>query len=91
MKPVKEMSLGERGKEINKLREAIVRWAKTYIKNGDKRCHEEDEKLANEVGMTLYAGRNKGIVSAKKFESHCSKYIKRECNAGRLIDDRHHN
>ncbi|MDP3954661.1 MAG: hypothetical protein Q8Q06_04620 [bacterium] len=88
LKPIKEMSLGERGKEIKKLRQSIIRWAEIYLKNGDERCHEEDEKLASLVGLSLYKGRSSGIRSARIFNSHCDKYINRECNAGRLIDDR---
>ncbi|PJE51015.1 MAG: hypothetical protein COV29_01940 [Candidatus Yanofskybacteria bacterium CG10_big_fil_rev_8_21_14_0_10_36_16] len=88
MKPIKEMTFDERGKEIERLRKAIKKWANTYIKNGDERCHEVDEELANIVGMSLYLGRNKGVQSAKIFQNHCIRYIKRECRAGRLADDR---
>ncbi len=87
VKPVREMSLTARGKEIRRLREEILRWVRVYHKNGNERCHEVDERLANSVGLSLYKNRTRRRMAASEFEGCCKAYIRRECRAGRLIDD----
>lgn len=85
---IKKMSTVELRQEVMRLRRAIKKWAGTYIKNGNERCHEVDESLANVIGVSLYASRENKKMTASEFGVCCDQYIARECRAGRLIDDR---
>mgnify|MGYP001561477419 CR=1 FL=1 len=82
MMPRKELeALAKRFKnEIN-------RWVRSYYQSPNSRCHEVDERLANVVGKSLYPCRTKHKIPTSMFLRNCRKYVRRECRAGRLIDD----
>ncbi|MBI4136392.1 MAG: hypothetical protein HY481_02505 [Candidatus Vogelbacteria bacterium] len=83
-KPVSEMTLGERGREIVRLRREITHWAEQY---GNARCHEVDERLANVIGLSLYPSRQRRPVKISEFNRCCKDYQQRELRAGRLLPD----
>lgn len=85
---VKTMTSSQLRQEVMRLRRGIKRWAKTYQKNGNERCHEVDEGLVRLVGVSLYPNRKVMLMTATRFRGCCDHYISRECRAGRLIDDR---
>ena len=77
-KDVRRMSLGARGKEILRLRRAILLWAKA---TDNARCHEEDDRLARVVGLR---GRGKITLDSCKFLRNCRNYVRIQVSCGKM-------